>query len=192
MKTKKYLLSCVAIASVMGLCGQAFASAAPTISVKKILVTAHIKPACTFNIDKNVEFGDIVKGLDAFGEGAISVDCIAGQSYSVALGGGVAFLADASASPVSTRYMVADDGAHTADEGHLTYELYSDAEHTLANIWGDGGTQYVPGKVVERESQGGVKVHTVYGKIASGDIKATLLSGDYKDTVDATLSFTVS
>lgn len=182
MNTKKITLSCLGLVACMS-----FASLSVADARKELNVTARLQPSCTFDITQHVSFGDVKVAMDAFANGEVVVDCVRGNTWTLALDGGGA---DVSAVAGDTRRMISESGTEASK---LKYELYADEEYSQVwgnNIGGGGGTGlYGSVNGVTRESTGHPYSKTIYAKIKSGDATKTLVSGDYADIVKATLVF---
>lgn len=149
-------------------------TAFPGSATANLTVTTQVEASCsTFNVD-NIAFA-AYSGTAINATGLVTINCIAGASYDIALGAGLG-----AAATVATRYMT-NQTAGMSDQ-KLEYKLYSDSGRTV--LWGDGtsGTSTVTGTAT-----GSDQLHTIYGTVTGGQTGRKV--GIYQDTVVVTLTF---
>lgn len=165
-------LQALAVLLVMG----ANAAVAATTTTN-LSVTATVSATCAVTTSP-VAFGvyDPNAGSPTDATGTVSVTCVQGTTYTIALDAG----ANASTpGDAGTRRML----ANASD--HLPYTLYLDAARTT--VWGDGanGTSLNPA-AGSFTGDGSAQAYTVYGRIAAGQYVA---AGAYADAVVATVTY---
>ncbi len=135
--------------------------------IKGILkLTAKVPVMCALATISSVNFGSYV-GTDAFGSGAIAVNCSPGEDFTISLGtGGSGFF--------NQRKM--NNGSSL-----LNYNLYTN--NTYVFIWGNGagGTYNVSGV-----GTGVLQNYWIYGKIISGQ---NVSVGNYSDNIVVTIEY---
>lgn len=139
-----------------------------------LTVTTQVEASCsTFNVD-NIAFGPY-GGTAVNATGTVTINCIAGASYDIALGAGLG-----AGATVATRYMT-NQTSGMSDQ-ILEYKLYSDSGRSI--LWGDGtsGTSKVAGTAT-----GADQLHTIYGTVTGSQTGRKV--GTYQDTVIVTLTF---
>lgn len=106
------------------------------------------------------------------GTGTVTVTCTLNDAVQITLGQGAnADTGSTDAAPL--RRMLAGAGEF------LSYSLFSDSGRTV--VWGNDATVDV-----ETTGTGVAEVHTVYGRVSSGQNRP---AGSYSDTVAATVTF---
>lgn len=139
-----------------------------------LTVQTSVEASCaTFNVD-NISFAAYT-GTAQNAEGAVTISCISGTSYDIALGAG-----QGAGATVASRYMT-NQTSGLGDQ-LLEYKLYSDSGRTV--LWGDGtsSTSKVAGT-----ANGSNQSHTIYGTITGSQTGRK--TGAYSDTVVVTLTF---
>lgn len=105
--------------------------------------------------------------------GSVTVNCIIGTAYSIALDAGLHYNGGAR--------MVAD-----ANSNAIQYSLYQD--NNLNLLWGDNGVTY-QAPVVNDSGSGSDQVHTVYGALNANAFIGSIVPGQYNDTVNVTINY---
>ncbi|MGZ3172054.1 MAG: Csu type fimbrial protein [Croceibacterium sp.] len=141
--------------------------AAQTTITASFLVTAVVQPACTISAT-NLAFGTYAN-VQKDAQSQISLTCTNYAAWNLGLNAGTF-----TGATVSTRKMTGPSGSSMA------YSLYRDSPRTLN--WGNTvGTDTVAGT-----GTGSAQTVPVYGRIPASQ---TLPSGNYQDTIIATVTF---
>jgi spore coat protein U-like protein len=145
------------------------ASAVTIAATDTFTVSATVGNACVISAT-DMDFGsiDVTSGQDITSTSELTVTCTSGAAYEIALSAGAG-------GDVSTRAM--SDG----DTGTLNYGLFSDSSHMLN--WGETEDA----DTVADTGNGSAQVHTVYGRIPSG--QTGVAAGTYTDTIIATVIY---
>jgi len=157
----------------------ALATSAPLVyaatSTGQLSVDATVAASCSV-ANTTLSFGSIdplvLATADADAQADISVTCSNTTTYNVGLDAGLT-----TAATVTTRQM--DIAGAGTDK--LNYSLYSDSGRSTN--WGET----VPTDTVGGTGSGSAIVHTVYGRIPSGQNNAPV--GTYNDTVTITITY---
>lgn len=160
---KWFLLSWLITSTVLA--GQATAN---------LTVQTQVEASCsTFNVD-NIAFA-AYSGAAVNATGTVTINCITGATYDIALGAGIGVGAT-----VATRYMTNQTSGMSDQK--LEYKLYLDSGRTV--LWGvrNSGTSKFAGTAT-----GSNQSHTIYGTVTGN--QAGRKVGIYQDTVVVTLTF---
>lgn len=126
-----------------------------------------------------MNFGTVTSGGSYDSNGSITVNCVSGTPYAVALDKGTSTIPNAR----STSF------THAQGTTQLGYELYKDVGKS--QVWGDAGfgATYPTGTPVLGTGSGSPQQLTVYGhaNIPSGNF--IIPAGTYTDTVTVTVNF---
>jgi spore coat protein U-like protein len=132
-----------------------------------LLSTAVVLPACSISAT-NLGFGTY-SGAQKDAQSQISLTCTKHAAWNIGLSAGTF-----SGATVTTRKMTGSGGSAMA------YSLYRDAARTLN--WGNT----VATNTLAGTGTGSAQVVPVYGRVPASQ---TLLSGNYQDTIIATVTF---
>lgn len=147
------------------------ATAQAATTSTNLSVTATVTPNCSVSSNP-VAFGnvDVLAGADFDANGAVTITCTNGTSWSAA-----ADLGTGAGATFASRKM-------TSGGNLLNYSLYTDAARTT--VWGDGsgGTS-----TVSNSGTGVAQNFTVYGRVPLG--QTTAQTGAYSDTVLVTITY---
>lgn len=165
---KRIAVFIIAFACLVGAADFGHAATATT----NLTVSATVGGVCTIATTP-VSFGTVNAASFTNAQGAMTVQCVNGVSYTLTLSKGGAALG-------ATRAMVVGGVAV------VNYELYKDAG--LTQIWGDSGFAgtYPTGTGVAGTSTGVGQSLTVFGRAQA---LSSTAPGNYQDIVVATINF---
>ncbi|WP_322054259.1 Csu type fimbrial protein [Paraburkholderia bannensis] len=134
-------------------------------------VSATVIPDCTLSAAPLAFPAMTTPGTQVTANTSLSVTCVSGTPYTVALNAGTT-----GGGTVASRFMLLNGGSAT-----VNYDLYKDA--AFSQLWGDGSN----GTTTESGTgTGTAQTLTVFGRVPA---QAAQPSGNYSDTVTATLTF---
>lgn len=134
-------------------------------------VSANVQQVCAVSAS-NLGFGayDASAGSANNATATVTVTCTPSSAYAIAMNAGT------TSGGTEAVHLMSDGAAHT-----LTYNLYSDSNHTTK--WGDGTLSTA---TVSGTADGTRQPYTVFGQVPAGQF---VPSGAYSDTVTATVTY---